>query len=180
MVQDSMRSVEIINRTSSLYKKGTPQHELLDINEVINEITALLPNEASRWGVLILSDLAADLPKIMADRVQLQQVLLNLAINGIDAMKQVQGTRELRLSSKRDATAGIVVCVSDTGVGLPPETNRVFDAFFTTKSDGMGMGLAVSRTIIESHGGSLLASPNPGCGAVFSFTLPTAAAGASA
>jgi len=129
---------------------------------------------------LILSDLAADLPKIVADRVQLQQVLLNLAINGVDAMKRVDGVRELRLSSKRYSSGEIVVCVADTGVGLPPETNRVFDAFFTTKSDGMGMGLAVSRTIIESHGGSLLASPNPGRGAMFSFTLPIAAAGASA
>jgi PAS domain S-box-containing protein len=180
MVQDAMRSVAILNRTSALYKKGTPQRELIDINEVINEITALLHNEASRWGVSILSHLASDLPKTVADRVQLQQVLLNLAINGIDAMRQVEGTRELRLSSKRDTTGGIVVCVADTGVGLPPETNRVFDAFFTTKSDGMGMGLAVSRTIIESHGGSLLASPNPGRGAMFSFTLPIAAAGASA
>lgn len=96
-----------------------------------------------------------------------------------DAMKQVDGTRELKLSSKAD-TGGVVVCVADTGIGLPPETNRVFEAFFTTKSDGMGMGLAISRTIIESHGGSLRASSNPGRGAVFSFILPVAAARASA
>ena len=179
MVQDSMRSVEIINRTSSLYKKDTPQREPIDINEVINEITALLPNEASRWGVSIVTELGSDLPKIVGDRVQLQQVLLNLAINGVDAMKRVDGIRELRLSSKQDSSGAIVVSVADTGIGLPPEKNKIFDAFFTTKPHGMGMGLAVSRTIIESHGGSLSATAQVGGGAMFYFTLPIAA-GASA
>ena len=179
MVRDSMRSAEIIDRTSSLYKKAAPQREPVDINEVINEITGLLPNEASRWGISIVTKLAPHLPKIMGDRVQLQQVLLNLAINGVDAMKRVDGIRELRLSSKQDPTGAIVVSVADTGAGLPPEMNKIFDAFFTTKPHGTGMGLAISRTIIESHGGSLSASAQADGGAMFYFTLPIAV-GASA
>lgn len=179
MVRDSMRAVEIIKRTSSLYKKATPQREPIDLNEVINEITGLLPSEASRWGISIVTKLAPDLPRVMGDRVQLQQVLLNLAINGVDAMKRVDGIRELRLSSKQDSSGAIVVTVADTGVGLPAEKNKIFDAFFTTKPHGTGMGLAISRSIIESHGGSLSASAHADGGAMFYFTLPIAA-GASA
>lgn len=174
-----MRAVEIINRTTSLYTKGPARRELVDLNEVINEIAALLRNEASRWGVSILTDLAADLPKVQGDRVQLQQVLLNLTMNAIDAMKRIEGGRELKVSSKRDGSGEVVVCVSDTGVGLPLEKDRIFDAFFTTKPQGTGMGLAVSRTIIESHGGSLAAVSNAGHGAVFYLRLPVAV-GASA
>ena len=178
MVEDAMRSVEIINRTSSFYKKGTPQRELVNVNEVVNGIVALLRNEAALYGISIRSDLAADVPKVIGDLVQLQQVLMNLMINGIDAVKEVDGIREITITSRSDA-GQLLVSVSDTGVGLPPETNQIFDAFFTTKPQGTGMGLAISRTIIESHGGRLSATANGARGATFTFTLP-AAAGAHA
>ena len=174
MTNDAMRAVQIINRTTSLYRAGPPRRELVDLNEVINEIAALLRNEAFRWDVSIVTDLAADLPNIVGDRVQLQQVLLNLAMNAVEAMKRVEGVRELTVSSKRDASDEVIVCVADTGVGLPPEKNQIFDAFFTTKPQGTGMGLAISRTIVESHGGSLAATSNGGHGATFCFKLPVA------
>jgi signal transduction histidine kinase len=168
-----MRAIEIINRTSSLYKKGVSQREVVNINEVINEITPLLRNEAGRWEISIRTDLAPDVPSISGDRIQLQQVLMNLAINAIDAMKEVNGTRTLTLSSKRDNGA-LTVSVVDTGVGLPSNTNHIFEAFYTTKSHGTGMGLAISRTIVESHGGRLSAISNQGGGATFCFTIPAA------
>jgi len=174
MVEDAMRSAEIINRTSLLYKKGAPQRELVDVNKKINEMVVLLRSEAARYGISIRSDLAADLPQVVGDRVQLQQVLMNLMINGIDSLKEIDGPREITLISQCDANGELLVSVSDTGVGLPPEKDQIFDAFFTTKPQGTGMGLAISRTIIESHGGRLSATPNPGCGATFSFTLPAA------
>jgi signal transduction histidine kinase len=174
MTNDAMRAVEIVNRTTSLYKKGPPRHELVDLNEVINEIAALLRNEASRWEVSIVTDLSANLPKVAGDRVQLQQVLMNLAMNAVEAMKQIEGARHLTVTSKRDGSGQVMVCVSDTGVGLPPEKNQIFDAFFTTKPQGTGMGLAISRSIVESHGGSLAAAPNAGQGATFYFRLPVA------
>jgi PAS domain S-box-containing protein len=173
-VEDAMKAAEIINRTSSLYKKGAPRRELVDVNEIINEIVALLRNEAARFDVSIRSDLAADLPKLMADRVQLQQVLMNMTINAVDAMKTVDGTRELTVTSRRDDGDQVLVSVSDTGVGLPAEIDQIFNAFFTTKPHGTGMGLAISRTIIESHGGRLSARPNTDRGATFCFTLPAA------
>jgi signal transduction histidine kinase len=152
---------------------------LVNLNEVISEMTALLKNEASRWGVSILTELAADLPKVVGDRVQLEQGLLNLTMNAVDAMKRIDGARDLTLRSKRNGSGDVMVSIADTGVGLPPETNKIFDAFFTTKPQGTGMGLAVSRTIIETHGGSLAATSNAGHGAMFYFRLP-AAVGASA
>ena len=172
MVEDVMRSAEIINRTSSLYKKDAPQRELVNVNEVIGEIVALLHNEAARFGISIRSDLAADVPTAAGDRVQLQQVLMNLIINAIDAMKGMDGTREITIVSQCNADDELLVSVSDNGVGLPPDKDRIFDAFFTTKPHGTGMGLAISRTIIESHGGCLSATSNPGRGARFFFTLP--------
>jgi signal transduction histidine kinase len=173
MIEDAMRSVEIVNRTSSLYKKGAPQRELVNINEVIDEIVTLLRNEAARYDVGTRIDLCADLPRVMGDRVQLQQVLMNLIINSIDAMKGIDGTREITLTSQYDGSDRLLVTVSDTGVGLPPEIDQIFDAFFTTKPHGTGMGLAISRTIIESHGGRLWVVANSGRGAIFNFTLPT-------
>jgi PAS domain S-box-containing protein len=173
MIEDAMRSVEIINRTSSLYKKGAPQRELVNINEVIDEIVTLLRNEAARYDVGTRIDLCADLPRVMGDRVQLQQVLMNLIINSIDAMKGIDGTREITITSQYDGSDRLLVTVSDTGVGLPPEIDQIFDAFFTTKPHGTGMGLAISRTIIESHGGRLWVVANSGRGAIFNFTLPT-------
>ena len=173
-VEDAMRSVEIINRTALLYRKGISERELVDINEVISEISALLHTEAARSAVSIRSELAADLPKIMADRIQLQQVLMNLIINSIDAMKGVEGARDISITSQRDGSE-ILVSVSDSGVGLPPRVDEIFNAFFTTKAHGTGMGLAISRTIIEAHGGQLSARSNHGRGATFYFTLPATA-----
>ena len=172
MVEDALRSADIINRMRSLYEKSTPERASADINEIINEIVALLRSEAARYGISIRSHLAADLPKVLGDRVQLQQVLMNLMINSIDAMKEVEGRREIILTSQSEGNDHLLISVSDTGVGLPSNMDHIFDAFFTTKAHGTGMGLAISRTIIESHGGRLWATPNTGRGATFHFTLP--------
>jgi signal transduction histidine kinase len=180
IVKDLKRSAEIISRTRLLFKKGPLQRELVDLNEVIDEIVVLFRNEAARYGVSIRSDRAEDLPGVMGDRIQLQQVLMNLMMNGIDAMKSVDGARELALATDLRGSDQLLVSVTDTGMGLPAEMGHIFDAFFTTKSHGTGMGLAISRTIVESHGGRLWAVPNPGRGAVFHFTLPAAVRGKKA
>ncbi len=174
MIEDAMRAAEIIDRMKSLYKKATPQREMVNVNEVIKEIIALLRNEGARYGISIRSELAPAVPNVMGDRVQLQQVLMNLMINGMDAMKGIHGVREITISSKSGGNDELLVAVSDTGVGLPPDAKQIFNAFFTTKAHGTGMGLAISRTIIESHGGRLSAAANAGSGAVFYFTLPAA------
>ena len=171
-VSEAHRAAEIISRTRQLFKKGAPQRELVDVNEVIADIVALLRDEAGRYGVSIRNELATDLPDAMGDRIQLQQVLMNLMVNGIDAMKDVDGTRALTLATRRDDGGRLLVSVSDTGVGLPPDVDRIFEAFVTTKPHGTGMGLAISRSIVESHGGRLWATSNGGRGAVFAFTLP--------
>jgi len=152
-------------------QEGTPQRELVNVNEVINEIIALLRYEAALYGISIRSDLAADVPKVIGDHVQLKQGLMNLMINSMDAMKESDGVREITIISRSD-DGQLLVSVSDTGVGLPPKTNQIFDAFFTTKPHGTGMGLAISRTIIESHGGRLSAASTGARGATFTFTLP--------
>ena len=174
MVEDAMRSAEIINRMRSLYEKATPQRALVDVNEIIKEIVAVLRNEAVHLGVSIRSHLAVDLPKVVGDRVQLQQVLMNLMINSIDALKGIEGKREIMLTSQSEGSDQLLVSVSDTGAGLPAKSDQMFDAFFTTKPHGTGMGLAISRTIIESHGGRLWATASAGRGATFHFSLPTA------
>jgi signal transduction histidine kinase len=164
---------EIINRLRSLYKKASPKRELVAINEVIGEMVPLLRSEANEYAVSIRTDLAADLPKITADRVQLQQVLMNLLLNGIEAMKDRGGV--LTVKSQLDGDDQLLISVSDTGVGLPTEkADQIFDAFFTTKTQGSGMGLAISRSIVESHGGRLWVTSNNGLGATFHFTLRTA------
>jgi signal transduction histidine kinase len=170
--KDATRAAEIINRIRALFKKGEAQRELVDVNDIIDDMIVLLRNEAMRYAVSIHSEPSADLPHVMADRVQLQQVLMNLMVNSIDAMKGVDGTRELTLSSQRAGSGQVLVSVSDNGVGLPADTGQIFNAFFTTKPHGTGMGLAISRTIIESHGGRLWASSNSGRGTTFHFTLP--------
>lgn len=138
----------------------------------IQEMIALLNNEASRYSIVIRGELVDDLPRTMADRVQVQQVLMNLMLNGIDAMKDVSPAGQLTVSS-RPENGQMVISVSDIGVGLPPEgADQVFEAFFTTKPHGTGMGLAISRSIIESHGGRLWATANSGRGATFQFSLP--------
>jgi PAS domain S-box-containing protein len=172
IVKDAKRAAEIVSRVRVLFKKSAPKREVLDVNEVVDEIVVLLRGEAAKSRVSFRSELAADLPRVMGDRVQLQQVLMNLVINGIDAMKDVERNRELTLGSRLDGDHEVAVSVSDTGTGLPPDTRHIFDAFFTTKPDGTGMGLAISRTIVESHGGRLWATANPGPGATFQFTLP--------
>jgi PAS domain S-box-containing protein len=179
IVRDGARATEIIDRLRSLYKKTPPQRELVDVNKIIGEMVVLLRGEANRCGVSMRTDLAADLPKITADRVQVQQVLMNLMLNAIEAMKETGGV--LTVKSQRDENGGVLVSVSDTGVGLPPDkADQIFNAFFTTKPQGSGMGLAISRSIVEWHGGHLWATPNDGRGASFHFTLPTAAAEAPA
>ena len=173
IVKDGTRAAEIISRVRLLFKKGAPQRELVEVNEVIREMVLLLRSEATRHNVFVGTELAGDLPQVMGDRVHLQQVLMNLMINGIDAMKDVDGTRKLAVKSQRAENNQILVSVSDTGVGLPAQqADQIFDAFFTTKSHGTGMGLSISRSIVESHGGRLWAANNSARGASFYVILP--------
>jgi signal transduction histidine kinase len=137
----------------------------------------LLHSEATQFGVLVRTKLAGDLPQVMGDRVQLQQVLMNLMMNSIDAMKVVDGTRDLTIESQRGDNGGVLISVSDTGVGLPRQhADKLFNAFFSTKPHGTGMGLRISRSIVESHGGRLWAADNSPRGATFQFTLPATVA----
>jgi PAS domain S-box-containing protein len=173
IVQDIKRAAEIINRIRQLFKKGTAQRELVDVNEIIQEMIILLRGETTQYRVSVGTDFAAGLPQVIADRVQLQQVLMNLMVNSIEAMKNVDRTRELIIKSQRAQNNGLMVSVTDTGVGLPAEqAEQIFNAFFTTKPHGTGMGLSISRSIIESHGGRLWVANNFPHGATFSFTLP--------
>src|ERR1700680_3101063 len=176
LVKDVTRAADIIGRISSLFKKGALQRELVDVNELIGEMIVLLRSEANRYSISIRTELAQDLPKVMADRVQLQQVFMNLMLNGIDAMKETSGGSELNIKSEA-GDGQLLISVSDTGVGLPPEqADQIFRAFFTTKDSGTGMGLPISRSIIESHGGRLWGTSNSGRGATFQFTLPATVA----
>ena len=174
IIKDSYRASEVISRVRTLVKKAPPRHDWVDVNEIIREVLELATNEARRNRVSLKQDLPGDLPLVLGDRVQLQQVILNLIINGMEAIaKSKPGPRELSVSSSNDATNTVAVAVRDTGEGLDSANlDRIFDAFFSTKQDGMGMGLAISRTIIEAHGGRLWATANSPHGAVFQFTLP--------
>jgi C4-dicarboxylate-specific signal transduction histidine kinase len=174
IIKDSYRASDVISRVRALVKKTPARNDLVDLNEVIVEVLALAQNQARRAGVVLKRELATDLPRVRGDRVQLQQVILNLVINGLEAIaNNKNGERELSISSGIDDSKDMTIAVRDTGEGLDPANlDRVFDAFFTTKADGMGMGLAISRTIIESHGGRLWATPNSPRGAIFQFTLP--------
>jgi signal transduction histidine kinase/CheY-like chemotaxis protein len=175
MVAAVRRAAGIIDRVSSLYKRGTPGRELVDLNEIVREMIALLGGTANRNTISIRTELDPRLPTTTADRVQLQQVLMNLMLNGIEAMQDTGG--ELTVASERTEDGQLLISVSDTGIGLSiDEAERIFEAFFTTKLQGTGMGLSISRRIIESHGGRLLASSNTGRGATFQFTLPVEAA----
>jgi signal transduction histidine kinase len=172
LVKDVTRAADIIGRVSLLFKKGALQRELVVVNELIREMIILLRSEANRYSISIRTELAEDLPKVMADRVQLQQVFMNLMLNGIDAMKETTGGGELVIKSEAD-DGQLLISVRDTGVGLPLEqADLIFKAFFTTKDNGTGMGLPISRSIIESHGGRLWADGASGRGATFQFTLP--------
>jgi PAS domain S-box-containing protein len=164
------RAAEIIDHIRSLYKKSPPQRDLVDVNGIIQEMLTLLKGEACRFSVAMRTELAAELPVVMADRVQLQQVFMNLMLNAIEAMRDSGG--ELMVKSQIQDSQ-VLFSISDTGVGLPTEkAEQIFSAFFTTKPQGSGMGLAVSRSIVESHGGRLWATANDGRGATFQFALP--------
>jgi PAS domain S-box-containing protein len=172
VIRDANRAAEIIDRVKLLFSKGVVTKERLDVNEVIREMELLLHSEATQHSVSVQTKLAADLPLIAGDRVQLQQVLMNLMINSIDAMKAVDGPRQLTLGTQNDSGEQLLVWVADTGIGLPAnQAGQIFDAFFTTKQHGTGMGLRISRTIIEAHGGRLWATDNHPRGANFHFTL---------
>jgi PAS domain S-box-containing protein len=165
------RAAGIIDRVRSLYGRGAPEREVVDLNEILREMMVLLGDTADRHSISIRTELDLELPRTTADRVQLQQVLMNLMLNGIEAMRETGG--ELAIASKRIEHDQLVISVTDSGIGLPvDEAGRIFEAFFTTKPHGTGMGLSISRRIIESHGGRLWASPNAGQGAIFQFTLP--------
>jgi C4-dicarboxylate-specific signal transduction histidine kinase len=174
IVKDGTRAAGIISRVRLLFKKGIPERELVDVNEVIEEMIVLLRSQATRYSVSIRTEMAPGLPQVMGDRVQLQQLMMNLIVNSIDAMKDVDGTRELAIQSQRAENEQLQIIVSDTGLGLPPkQADQIFNAFFTTKLHGTGMGLSISRSIVESHGGRLWAAGNSPRGASFYFTLPT-------
>jgi len=178
MINDATRAAEVIDRIRSLYRRDTSDRELLDVNEIIREMIVLLHDKADRNSISIRTELDSGLPLVTADRVQLQQVLMNLILNGIEAMNDGRG--ELILASKRNDDGQLLISVRDSGIGLPTGgIDRIFEAFFTTKAQGTGMGLSISRRIIESHGGSLWACANTGRGATFQFTLPTDVAASS-
>jgi signal transduction histidine kinase len=175
IVQDGRRAGEIIERVRSLFRKGTLQQTLVDLNDAIREMMLLLHGEATQHGVTVQTELAVDLPRVMGDRVQIQQVVMNLMMNSIESMKDVEGLRQLTVRSQPDEDSRVLISVSDTGGGLPPQqADKIFDAFFTTKAHGTGMGLRISRSIVESHGGRLWAVDDSPRGACFCFTIPRA------
>ena len=170
--QDGNRAADVINSLQSFFRRGTPaKRQSVDLKEIVGEMTGLLRAEADRYSITIDSELHADVSKISANRVQLQQVLLNLMLNAIEAMKDTGG--KMTVTSQAEENGGLLVSVSDTGVGLLAETTeQIFDPFHTTKPQGTGMGLTITRSIIESYGGRVWATANHGAGATFSFTLP--------
>jgi PAS domain S-box-containing protein len=175
IVQAGARAADIISRTREFFKKGVPQKAVVDVDDVIRGTAVLLESDARRYAVSIRMWLAAGFPAIMGDHVQLQQVIMNLLMNAIDATRDVDGVREIAVRSRSTDEREIVVSVSDTGPGLPSQgAERIFDTFFTTKLDGTGMGLSISRSIVEAHGGRLWAEPNTPRGATFRFALPFA------
>jgi PAS domain S-box-containing protein len=177
LMKDVSRASDIINRIVSLFKKDVPQREMVVVNGVIQEMITLLRSEASRYSISIQAELTEGLPKFMADRVALQQVLMNLMLNAIEAMKEMSTPRKLTIATRQDENRQIIVSVTDTGVGLPPgHVEQIFNTFFTSKPQGTGMGLPICRSIIQSHGGRLWAASNSGPGATFQFALPLEAA----
>ena len=172
MVRDARRAADIIDRVRLLYQKGSSQLDVIDINEVIEEMVIMLQNEAKRHSIRIRTDFAAGSPKVMADRVQLQQVLMNLMLNGIEAMRGTSG--EIGIKSQPADEGELLISVTDNGVGLPVQNkDQIFNAFFTTKPQGTGLGLAITRSIVEAHGGRIWATANSSGGATFHFTLPS-------
>jgi PAS domain S-box-containing protein len=175
MARDVGRANEIIARIRAQFEKGTASKQTFDVNEIIPETVALLRDEAVRHSILVRTELSADLPRIVGDRLQLQQVTMNLILNSIEALKDVDGIREINIRSQRVENEQILISFSDTGIGISPQiVEQIFDPFFTTKPQGTGMGLRISRSIVESHGGRLWAISRPGRGATFQLTLPSA------
>jgi len=175
MIDDAKRASDVIQRIRALSKKTSLEKTQLDINDVIHDVTRLVQREVLSQGASLRLELAPALPPVLGDRVQLQQVIINLVINGIQAMETVAGrSRDLCIRSRPYETDRVLVAVEDCGAGIDPEhADRLFNAFFTTKPDGMGMGLSICRSIIEAHGGRVWASGHAGPGATFQFTLPT-------
>ncbi len=175
IIQDGTRAGDVLSRIRALFKKEAPAKSWFDMNELIHELTVFLREEAQRCHISIQTELAPGLPKVKADRVQLQQVMLNLVMNAMDATIMIEtagGPRDLLIKSRENGES-VSVSVEDRGVGLDATTAaKIFDPFFTTKPHGIGMGLSISRSIIESHRGRLWAEPRPSGGAIFQFTLP--------
>ena len=175
VVGDADRAGLIVDRIRDHIKKAPPRKHRFDLNEAINEVIVLARSAIAENGVSVQTRLTEGLPPVEGDRVQLQQVILNLVLNAAEAMSAVdEGARELLISSEQSRTNGVLVAVRDSGPGIDPEhIERVFDAFYTTKSSGVGMGLSICRSIIDAHGGRLWADANEPRGAVFQFTLPS-------
>jgi len=172
IIRDGAGAAEVVNRIRALFKRTDLTRTLLDLNDVIGEVNRLLTDEVSTRSVRVETDLADDLPPIWADRVQMQQVITNLARNGVEAMESEESQpKVLVIRSRRDGTNSVLIEIRDSGNGLE-DVEKVFEPFFTTKQDGMGMGLAICRWIVEAHQGRLWATRNTPRGAVFSFTLP--------
>jgi PAS domain S-box-containing protein len=175
-IRDANRATEVIRRLRAMFSTKAPSPEIADLNELAQDVIALSAGELRRSGAILQTDLGPDLPPVSVDRVQLQQVILNLLLNAADAMSAVEGRpRMLRVQTRRDEDGSVRLAVRDSGVGLDPiSAEKLFDAFFTTKPQGMGVGLSISRSIIERHDGRLWAEPNEGPGATFCFCLPSA------
>lgn len=177
MIADGMRASEVIKRIRDLLYKNSPEKVPLSINETIQQVIALVGSDVVSSQIKLKSELAADLPPVVGDRVQLQQVILNLILNGRDAISATRnGRRELLITSRSNESGEVAVAVCDSGAGLDPkDVERIFEPFFTTKAEGMGLGLSIGRTIIEAHGGALWATPNEDGGTTIQFTLPPSA-----
>jgi PAS domain S-box-containing protein len=174
MIDDGNRAADVIRRIRDMVRKSPPRKEAFNINDTIMEVLALIRTELSRNDVSPRAELSNDLPVVWGDRIQLEQVILNLTMNAIEAMSEVSPTqRKLLIASAKDGSNGVLVRIQDSGIGLDEESlDHLFEAFFTTKARGMGMGLAVSQTILQAHGGRLWATSNASHGATFQFTLP--------
>jgi C4-dicarboxylate-specific signal transduction histidine kinase len=174
IIKDGYRAGDVIGRIRALIKKVPPRHDRLDINEAILEVIEVTRSELLRNGVSLQTELAKSLPPIRGDRIQLQQIVLNLIMNAVEAMIDAsEGSRDLLISTEEDISNGVLVAVRDSGPGLNPESlERLFDPFYTTKAGGMGMGLSICRSIIEAHGGRVWATANVPQGATFHFTVP--------
>jgi signal transduction histidine kinase len=173
-IRDGNRASDVIKRLRTLYTRKGMQPEPMDLNDAAREVVSLTLSELQRNGAILRQELAANLPLVNGDRIQLQQVILNLLRNAADAMRTVEDrAREVVIRTEVEASGEVRLTVSDVGIGFPPQAaEKIFEPFHTTKSDGMGIGLSVSRSIIEAHGGRLWATPNEGPGVTFLFSLP--------